>query len=110
MALKVLIKYCYKDKQFGGVWSRSNEDSSLEVKESNDEMYFSVDSSWQVHDKVTDSRSTTGMIFFWKNGAISVKSNGQKFQAITSTDAESHGIASAMYEGICFSGGWTTRG
>jgi len=33
-----------------------------------------------------------------------VKSNGQKWQAITSTDAESHGIASAMYEGICVRG------
>ena len=43
----------------------------------------------------------TGMIFSWKNGpisvTISVKSNGQKFQAITSTDApESHGIATGV--------------
>ena len=104
LALQVL-KYCHKDKQFGCAWSRSNvEDSSLEVTESNDDLYVSVDSSWQVHDKATRSRSTTGMIFFWKNGPISVKSNGQKFQAITSTDAESHGIASAMYEGIVIRG------
>ena len=103
-ALQVL-KYCYKDKQFGIAWSRSSDDEgTMEFKESNDEVYASVDSSWQVHDKVTRSRSTTGMIFFWKNGPISVRSNGQKFQAITSTDAESHGIASAMYEGIVIRG------
>ena len=100
-----ILKYCYKDKQFGVAWSRSSDDeSAMEVKEANDEVYVSVDSSWQVHDKVTRSRSTTGMIFFWKNGPISVRSNGQKFQAITSTDAESHGIASAMYEGIVIRG------
>ena len=63
-----------------------------------------MDSSWQVHNKATRSRSTTGIIFSWKNGPISVKSNGQKWQAITSTDAESHGIASAMYEGIVIRG------
>ena len=83
---------------------RSDDDSTLEFAESNDEIYASVDSSWQVHDKVTRSRSTTGMIFFWKHGPISVKSNGRTFQAITSTDAESHGIASAMYEGIVIRG------
>ena len=44
------------------------------------------------------------MVFFWQNGPITVRSNGQKFQAITSTDAESHGIASAMYEGIVIRG------
>ena len=60
--------------------------------------------SWQVHDKSTRSRSTTGMVFFWHNGPISVRSNGQRFQAISSTDAESHGLASAMYEGICIRG------
>jgi hypothetical protein len=100
-----ILKYCYRDKQFGVAWSRSSGDeSALEVKEVDDEMYVSVDSSWQVHDKATRSRSTTGMIFFWKNGPITVRSNGQKFQAITSTDAESHGIASAMYEGIVIRG------
>ena len=99
-----ILKYCYKDKQFGCAWSRSDDDSALEFAESNDEIYVSVDSSWQVHDKVTRSRSTTGMIFFWKHGPISVKSNGRTFQAITSTDAESHGIASAMYEGIVIRG------
>ena len=100
-----ILKYCYKDKQFGVAWSRSSDDeSAMEVKEADDEVYVSVDSSWQVHDKVTRSRSTTGMIFFWKNGPISVRSNGQKFQAITSTDAESHGVASAMYEGIVIRG------
>ena len=100
-----ILKYCYKDKQFGVAWSRSSDDeSAMEVKETNDEVVVSVDSSWQVHDKATRSRSTTGMVFFWKNGPISVKSNGQKFQAITSTDAESHGIASAMYEGIVIRG------
>ena len=64
----------------------------------------SVDSSWQVHDKSTRSHSTTGMVFFWHNGPISVRSSGQRFQAISSTDAESHGLASAMYEGICIRG------
>ena len=83
-----ILKYCYKDKQFGVAWSRSSDDeSAMEVKEADDEVYVSVDSSWQVHDKVTRSRSTTGMIFFWKNGPISVRSNGQQFQAITSTYA-----------------------
>ena len=67
-------------------------------------MLASVDSSWQVHDKSTRSRSTTGMVFFWKNGPISVRCHGQRFQAISSTDAESHGLASAMYEGICLRG------
>jgi hypothetical protein len=42
LALQVL-KYCYKDKQFGCAWSRSNvEDSSLEVTESNDELCISA--------------------------------------------------------------------
>ena len=100
-----ILKYCHKDRQFGVAWSRSSDDDgSMELKEVDDEIYVSVDSSWQVHDKATRSRSTTGMIFFWKNGPITVRSNGQKFQAITSTDAESHGIASAMYEGIVIRG------
>ena len=41
---------------------------------------------------------------FCEGKLITVRSNGQKFQAITSTDAESHGIASAMYEGIVIRG------
>ena len=100
-----ILKYCHRDKQFGVAWSRSSDDeSAMQVQEVGDEIYVSVDSSWQVHDKSTRSRSTTGMVFFWKNGPITVRSNGQKFQAITSTDAESHGIASAMYEGIVIRG------
>ena len=102
-ALQVL-KYCVRDKAYGIAWSRCNEESELELNVSSNEMFGSVDSSWQVHDKSTRSRSTTGMVFFWRNGPISVRSNGQRFQAISSTDAESHGLASAMYEGICIRG------
>ena len=102
-ALQVL-KYCVRDKDFGVAWSRSDDDVSLSYSGCVDEPYVSVDSSWQVHDKATRSRSTTGIIFFWQNGPISVRSAGQKFQSITSTDAESHGIASAMYEGIVIRG------
>ena len=102
-ALQVL-KYCDRDKEFGIAWSRSSEDAALQFQMRSDEVYVSVDSSWQVHDKTTRTRSTTGMIFFYKNGPVSVRSSGQKFQAITSTDAESHGIASAMYEGIVIRG------
>ena len=78
--------------------------TSLSYSIGDEEPVCTVDSSWQVHNKATRSRSTTGIIFSWKNGPISVKSNGQKWQAITSTDAESHGIASAMYEGIVIRG------
>ena len=100
-----VLKYCVRDKEFGIAWSRSDDDSAtLEYSGKDEEPYVSVDSSWQVHDKATRSRSTTGVIFIWKNGPISVRSVGQKFQAITSTDAESHGIASAMYEGIVIRG------
>ena len=102
-ALQVL-KYCIRDKVYGIAWSRCDEESELELSVSSDEMFASVDSSWQVHDKSTRSRSTTGMVFFWHNGPISVRSSGQRFQAISSTDAESHGLASAMYEGICIRG------
>ena len=101
-ALQVL-KYCIRDKEYGTAWSRSDDDATLKYSD-DAEPYVSVDSSWQVHDKALRSRSTTGMIFFWKDGPISVRSIGQKFQAITSTDAESHGIASAMYEGIVIRG------
>ena len=102
-ALQVL-KYCIRDKEYGTAWSRSDDDATLEYSGKDEEPYVSVDSSWQVHDRATRSRSTTGMIFFWKNGPLSARSVGQKFQAITSTDAESHGIASAMYEGIVIMG------
>ena len=102
-ALQVL-KYCMGDKRYGVAWSRTSEEPALQFQMRSDEIYVSVDSSWQVHDKVTRTRSTTGMIFFYKNGPVSVRSSGQKFQAITSTDAESHGIASAMYEGIVIRG------
>jgi len=102
-ALQVL-KYCIRDKVYGIAWSRCNEEAELELSVSSDEMFVSVDSSWQVHDKSIRSRSTTGMVFFWFNGPISVRCVGQRFQAISSTDAESHGLASAMYEGICIRG------
>ena len=102
IALQIL-KYCIKDKRFGSAWSRGDGSYNLCVA-SGDEVVGSVDSSWQVHDKNMRSRSTTGIVCFWQNGPILVKSNGQKWQAITSTDAESHGIASAMYEGICIRG------
>lgn len=99
-----ILKYCIRDKSFGIAWSRSSDDSTLSYSGATSEPYVSVDSSWQVHDRETRSRSTTGMVFFWQNGPISVRSVGQKFQAITSTDAETHGIASAMYEGIVIRG------
>ena len=100
-----ILKYCCKDKEFGCAWSRVDESqTSLSYSIGDEEPVCTVDSSWQVHNKATRSRSTTGIIFSWKNGPISVKSNGQKWQAITSTDAESHGIASAMYEGIVIRG------
>ena len=34
------------------------------------------------------------------DGPIIVKSSGQRWQAITSTDSETHGLSQAMYEGI----------
>ena len=102
-ALQVL-KYCIRDKVYGIAWSRCNEESELELSVRSEEVLVSVDSSWQVHDKSTRSRSTTGMVFFWHNGPVSVRCSGQRFQAISSTDAESHGLASAMYEGIVIRG------
>ena len=71
-ALQVL-KYCIRDKVYGIAWSRCNEEAELELSVSSDEMFVSVDSSWQVHDKSIRSRSTTGMVFFWFNGPISVR-------------------------------------
>jgi len=99
-----MLKYCIRDKLYGIAWSRCDEESTLEYSEQPEEVFVSVDSSWQVHDKSTRSRSTTGMVFFWRNGPVAVRSNGQRFQAISSTDAEAHGLASAMYEGIVVRG------
>ena len=78
-ALQVL-KYCIRDKAYGIAWSRCNEENGFELSVGADEMLASVDSSWQVHDKSTRSRSTTGMVFFWFNGPISVRCVGQRFQ------------------------------
>ena len=100
-----MLKYCSRDKAFGVAWSRDDDSElSLSYSEPEGEPKGSVDASWQVHDKTTRSRSTTGMFYSWRNGPIMVKSAGQKWQAITSTDAESHGIATAMYEGLCIRG------
>lgn len=99
-----ILKYCIHDKTYGIAWSNCDDDSTLGVSIQPPEVYVSVDSSWQVHDKSTRSRSTTGMVFFYRNGPVSVRSSGQRFQAISSTDAESHGLASAMYEGIVVRG------
>ena len=73
-ALQVL-KYCIRDKVYGIAWSRCNEESELELSVRSEEVLVSVDSSWQVHDKSTRSRSTTGMVFFWHNGPVSVRCN-----------------------------------
>ena len=107
-----IVAHLEKYQDVGIAWSRDDVgDFGGSVKHFSDPLpawgnqpSSEVDASWRVHDKARRSRSTTGLIYSWCNGPITAKSVGQRWQAISSTDAETYALSQAMYEGISIRG------